>query len=147
MNNNLPSGYQPLKKLTICSNTLTGGGNLVSIGNELPVVIGRGSTPQIWLKAIGDSTTNELVPIVEKNKSMHPAIKVTVNNNSVLVLISGEVILSVKATSQDVMIVDKLDLRPIGLNLYGDTSSLSVGGNTFSRNSMHGGGTLIGFGA
>ncbi|MEZ8107331.1 hypothetical protein [Vibrio cortegadensis] len=147
MDNKLPDGYKPLKKLTICSNTLTGGGNLVSIGGDIPVRIGRGSIPQVWIKAIADSSTNELVPIVEKNKSLHPAIKVVTQNNKITVLISGETVLSAKAPSQDVVVVDKLDLRPLGLNLYGDSSSLKVGGNTFSRNSMHGGGTLIGFGA
>lgn len=146
MLNKLPDGYKPLKKLTICSNTLTGGGNLVSIGGDFPVIIGKGSIPQIWIRAVADSSTNELVPVVDKNKSLHPAIKVVTQANKITVLISGETVLSAKATSQDVVIVDKLDLRPLGLNLFGDTSSLKVGGNTFSRNSMHGGGTLLGFG-
>ncbi|ELF6907029.1 hypothetical protein [Vibrio cholerae] len=147
MVNKHPDGYKPLKKLTICSNTLTGGGNLLSIGGDIPVLIGKGSVPQIWLKAVADSSTNELVPVVVKNKSLHPAIKVVVQNNNIIVLISGETILSAKATSMDVVIVDKLDLRPLGLNLHGNNSSLTVGGSTFSRNSMHGGGALIGFSA
>lgn len=146
MSTQLPKSYKPLKKLVICSNTLTGGGNLVSIKGEFPVLIGKGSTPTVWLKAVADSSTQELMPVVEKNKSLHPAIKVIAKNNTVEILISGETILSAKGTSQDVVIVDHLDLRPIGINVHGDSSSLSVGGNTFSRNSMHGGSTLIGFG-
>jgi hypothetical protein len=146
-NNNLPSEYKPLNKLTVCSNTLTGGGNLVSIGGDFPLLIGKGKKPKVWLKAIANSKTNEFVSIVENSISMHSAVKIISNKNLLQVMISGELILSVQAISNNTMIVEKLDLRPIGLNLYGNSSSLKVGSSTYSRNSMSGGGTLIGFGA
>ena len=61
-------------------------------------------------------------------------------------MISEEVVLSVKMIDQDFAVVEKLDFRPIGLNMYGNSSSLTVGGGTYSGNSMSGGGTLIGLG-
>ncbi|MFA0367840.1 hypothetical protein AB4499_21115 [Vibrio cyclitrophicus] len=143
---NLPRDYKPLKKLVVCSNTLTGGGQLISMGNDFPLLIGSGSTPNVWLKALANTESNDLVSVVEKNKSKHHVVRVKISNNKVTILVAGETILSVKATSMDVMIVEKLDFRPLGLNIYGDKDSFSVGGNSFSNNTMNGGGTLIALG-
>ncbi len=147
MNSKFPDGYMPLKKLTVCSNTITGGGNLLSVSGEFPLLIGKGSTPKVWLSAVGNAETNKFVTIVESSVSMHSAVKVIKENNLVVVSLSGKQILKAKATSIDVVVVDQLDFRPLGLNIHGNNNALTVGGSTFSNNSMSGGGTLIGFGS
>jgi hypothetical protein len=143
---NMPKNYNPFNKLTICSNTLNGGGNLVAVGDVLPILIGKGEKPKIWLQAISDPKKNQFVTIVDDSISKHPAVKVYEASGSLNVMISEEVILSVKIIDQDSAVVEKLDFRPIGLSMYGNSSSLTVGGGTFTGTSMSGGGTLIGLG-
>lgn len=143
---NLPKSYQPYSKLTVCSNTLIGGGHIVAVGDVLPLIIGKGEKPQIWLQALSNPKTKEFVSIVENSVSRHPAVEVLEVSGSVIVSIQGIKMLSVKPEAEDSAVVESMDLRPLGLNLFGDVSSMSVGGSTFSRNSMQGGGVLIGFG-
>mgnify|MGYP003386740888 CR=1 FL=1 len=144
--NNLPKSYLPYEKLTVCSNTLIGGGHIVAVGDTLPLIIGKGEKPQIWLQAIGNPETKEFVSIVENSVSKHPIVEVKEISGSVVVSIKGKPILSVRAASENSAVVESIDLRSIGLNLYGNSSSMNVGGGTFSGNTMSGGGTLIGLG-
>lgn len=141
-----PYDYIPFDTLTVCSNTVRGGGNLVAIGDVIPFLVGKGDLPKIWLLALANAKTNEFVPIVERNISRHPAVKVYEANGTLNVMISGEVVLSVIKDSDNSASVTSLDFRPLGLNMHGNKESLSVGGGTFSGNSMTGGGTLIGLG-
>jgi hypothetical protein len=144
--NNLPAGYQPYESLDICSNTMLGGGHVVSVGDVLPLVIGKGAKPQIWLQAMSNPQKKEFVSIIEASVSKHPAVEVIEENGFIVVRIQNSKVLVVRSDSPDSAMVSELDLRPIGLNLVGNRSSLTVGGSTFSHNSMSGGGVLIGFG-
>jgi hypothetical protein len=146
--NNIPKNYTPFNTLTICSNTISGGGNLVAVGDVLPLLIGKGEKPKIWLQALADSKKNEFVTIVEESISKHPAVKVyeVEEAGSLNVMISEDIVLSVKIIDQEKAVVERLDFRPIGLNMHGNLSSLTAGEGTFSGNSMSGGGTLIGLG-
>ena len=83
---------------------------------------------------------------VEGSISKHPAVKVYEEIDVLKVSVSGTTVLSVRATADNSAEVDELDLRPLGLNLHGDSSTLMAGTSKFSGNSMSGGGILIGFG-
>ncbi|MBI3546705.1 MAG: hypothetical protein HY081_08980 [Gammaproteobacteria bacterium] len=100
----------------------------------------------IWLQALTKPESKEFVTIVEGSISKHPAVKIYEENNFLKVSVSGTMVLTVRATADDSAKVDELDLRPLGLNLHGDSSTLMVGTSKFSGNSMSGGGILIGFG-
>lgn len=143
----LPKSYQPYEKLTVCSNTLLGGGHIVAVGEVLPLIIGAGEKPQIWLQAINNAEKQEFISIVENSVSKHPAVDVIEVSGVVTVKIQGKIVLSVKSPSEDSAVVDSVDLRPIGLSMFGDASSLNVGGSSFSGNTMSGGGVLIGLGS
>lgn len=142
---NLPKSYVPYKSLIVCSNTLSGGGHIASIGETLPLIIGKGDKPQIWLQALTNPETKQFTPIVESSVSKHPAVVVKEISGYVVVSVQGTQILKVKAKGGNAS-VEILDLRPLGLNLSGNSTSMNVGGNTFSNNSMSGGGVLIGLG-
>lgn len=144
--NNLPKSYIPYNILVVCSNTLTGGGHLVAVGDILPIVIGKGDKPKIWLQALRDPKEKEFITIVESSISKNPAVRVYEDDDTLKINVSGTLVLSIKATGEDSAEIDTLDMRPLGLNLNGAKNELTVGGNTFSGNSMSGGGTLIGFG-
>lgn len=144
--NNLPKSYTPYETLVVCSNTLSGGGNLLAIGEVLPILIGKGEKPQVWLQALTNQEKNEFVTVVESSISKHQAVKVFEENGIINVHIGGTNVLSVKVTGENSAEAFLLDLRPLGINLYGTKMELKVGNSTFSGNSFAGGGTMIGFG-
>lgn len=143
---NLPKSFRAYETLTICSNTLTGGGHIASVGEVLPLIVGKGEKPQIWLQAIVNPEKKEFVTIVENSVSKHPAVKVSETDGTIQVLIQGTTVLSAKQASENSAVVDEMDLRPIGLNLHGNQDAMYVGNSTFSHNSMQGGGILLGLG-
>ncbi len=144
--NNLPKSYIPYDTLVVCSNTLIGGVNVVAIGEVLPLLIGKGDKPRIWLQAIAKPDSSDFVTIVEESISTHPAVKIYEENNVIKVEASGTLVLTVKLTGENSAEVEILDFRPLGLNMHGTKGSLTVGGSTFSQNTMSGGKVVIGFG-
>jgi hypothetical protein len=144
---NLPKSYQPYGNLTVCSNHLIGGGQIVAVGDVLPLIIGKGEKPQIWLQAMNNPETKEFISIVENSVSKHPAVEVLEVSGSVIISIQGIKVLSVKQVSEDSAVVESMDLRPIGVNLHGNSNSMDVGNSVLSGNSMHGDSVLIGLGS
>jgi len=142
----LPSTYKPYQKLTVCSNVLIGGGHLVVLGEVLPLLVGSGEGPTIWLQAPTDKSGKSYVPLVTASVASHPAVGVVSNRDGLTVSIAGVPVIHVKQASQDSAVIDLLDLRPVGLNIYGNASSLTAGGTTLSQNTFSGGGTMLAFG-
>ncbi len=143
---NLPKKFKPYSSLKICSNTLHDGGYLASIGENLPLVIGKGETPLIWLQALNDMGNQTFISIVEESLSKHPNVVVSKSSQALSISVQGQQILSIKVINEDSAEVEFLDLRLIGLNLYGDKKTLNIGTNKFSGNSMSSAGVLIGLG-
>jgi hypothetical protein len=144
--NNLPSSYQPYEKLTICSNSLIGGGHLVELAGALPLIIGYGEKPQVWLQAFSNPEKMEFVSVVENSVSKFPAVEVKEIDGSIIITIQGKQVLKVRNISNSEAVVENMDLRPIGLNLYGDANNMNMPNGSFSGNSMSGGGVLLGLG-
>lgn len=144
--NKLPKSYIPYQNLTVCSNQLIGGGNLIAIGEILPLLVGSGEeAPQVWLQAPNQPNGKDYIPLVSTSISMHPNITIVTDKQNLTISIFGTVILHISQINSDSAIIDHLDLRQIGLNIYGDSNSLVAGGSTFSHNIFSGVGTLLGF--
>ena len=107
--NSLPKSYTPYASLVVCSNSLLGGGHIVSIGDVLPIIIGRSEKPMIWLQALTKPESKEFITIVEGSISKHPAVKVYEENDVLKVSVSGTTVLSVRATAENSAEVDELD--------------------------------------
>jgi len=144
--NNIPKSYKPFNVLKICSNIMIGGGTILLIGDIIPLLVGQGDKPMIWLQAVSNTETNQFITIVEASISKYPAIKVIEDEGSIIVGIHDTMILRVKVTDEATAIIDKLDLRPLGMNIYGDDTKLQAGGLSFINSTFHGVGTLIAFG-
>ncbi|MCD4707367.1 MAG: hypothetical protein K8S62_06490 [Candidatus Sabulitectum sp.] len=143
---NLPKSYSPYATLIVCSNTLSDGSFVVAIGDTLPLLIGKGEKPQVWLQALSNPEKSEFVTVVEASISKHPVVKVIEENGAISIYVGDIGVLSVRIISDNSAEVFLLDLRPLGINLYGSISELKVGNSTFKGNSFAGGGTMIGFG-
>jgi len=142
---NLPIGFKPYPKITVCSNTVIGGGHLVAMGKVLPLLIGMGPKPIIWLQAATEPKENKFITIVDASIATHPLVRVAEQGNKIIVSVGGKTLLIVEATSLEAAVVTELDLRPLGLNIYGNTSQLSAGGMHFISSTFAGVGTVIGF--
>ncbi len=142
----LPSIYKPYQNLMVCSNKLIGGGYLVVHGEVLPLLVGNGEGPIIWLQAPTDKSGKFYIPLVSASVSSHPAVEVVSNKDGLTISVSGVPVIHVKQVDKDSAVIDLLDLRPVGLNIYGNASALTAGGATFSQNTFSGGGALIAFG-
>jgi hypothetical protein len=142
--NKAPNDAAPYERLIVCSNTLYDGTSIVSINDELPLTICKGKIPRVWIKGLGKSK-GALISLVEDSISKHPAIQVYANDGSINIKIANSNILIANNISNESAEVTFLDLRPIGLNIYGDKNSLNAAGNSLSNNSMRGGRALVGF--
>lgn len=143
----LPGAYKPYQKLTVCSNLLIGGGHLVVLGEVLPLLVGSGESPAVWLQAPTDQTGKSYVPLVSASVASHPAVSVISNTQGLTVSVGGMPVIHVTQVDSESAVIDLLDLRPIGLNIYGDDTSLIAGEATFSHNTFSGVGTLLAFGS
>ena len=143
---NLPATYRPYQQLTLCSNHLIGGGHLIQTGNSLPLLIGMGPTPQVWLQAPIEPSGKAFAPLVAASVSTHPAVSVSTESGALVIYAGGTLVLRVRQVSPQHAEVDELDLRPIGFNIYGNKTSLNAGGMHMSGNTVAGGGTFLAFG-
>jgi hypothetical protein len=142
----LPNTYVPYENLSLCSNTFVGGGHLIVVGEVIPLLIGSGETPKIWLQAPADSTGKSYVPLVVASVAAHPTVTVTSDGSSLRIYTGGTQVLNITQQTTDRAVIDQLDLRPIGFNVFGNASSLQAGGMKFSQSTFSGGGTMLAFG-
>ncbi len=141
----LPMSYSPYETLVVCSNRLLGGGYILAIGEVLPVLVGKGEKPKVWLQALLNPDKSEFVTIVEASISKDPAVKVFEEGGALNIHVGGTKALSVRVTGKESAEIFVLDLRLLGINLHGNSSTLTIGNSTFSRNSFSGGGAMVGF--
>jgi len=141
----LPKEYKALEKLNICSNTIIGGGKIIGVNDFAPILIGDGNIPNIWL--YGKNNENKWVAIVEQNLSFHPAINIKRDlvKKRITIKIQSKTILNARMTSKSECKVIAINLKPIGLNIVGNTNELKVGESSFSDNTYQGKGYMIGF--
>jgi hypothetical protein len=111
--------------------------------DEFPAfLIGPGPAPLVWLAAQTGSDTWSYV--VKASKSLHPSVRVDVDlvALSVAVFVGSDLVLQVRHEvpheTSAFAEVSKVDLRPLGLNLYGDSKGLFVGTNHFVGNTFKG---------
>jgi hypothetical protein len=138
--------YKPYQRLTVCSNLLIGGGHLVVLGEALPLLVGCGEAPMVWLQAPADQTGKTYVPLVAASVALHPAVSVVSNKEGLTVSVGGTPVIHVAQIDSESAVIDLLDLRPIGLNISGNAASLIAGGTNLSHNTFSGGGTMLAFG-
>jgi hypothetical protein len=144
--NTLPEGYRPYGKLTLCSNLLIGGGHLIQVGEMLPLLVGSGEIPKVWLQAPTDPSGKNFIQLVVASVATHPAVLVSVIGGILNVSAGGKKVLQVRGVGPDEAAVELLDLRPVGFNIFGDKNGLSAGGMQMSGNTVSGGGTFLALG-
>ncbi|WP_303846879.1 hypothetical protein [Aeromonas sobria] len=143
----IPTGYTPYQNLSFCSNSILGGGHIFAMGKVLPLLIGMGPSPRVWLQAVAAPQSKEFVTIVSDSKSTHPAVHVSSAGHKVIVSVHGREVLTVESRGDGQAVVSNIDFRPLGLNVHGNSAGLSLGGMQLSRNTFSGVGVAFGLGA
>lgn len=144
---NIPPDYKAFQALTVCSNKVLGGGFPFSLGDGLPLLVGNGPSPVIWLQAVKNADTRELILLVDRNVPTVKGIEVNKPEEGVIEVFNGSTkILRVKKTGLDSAVISALDLRPVGLNITGNQDGLNIGGSSFSKNTFQGAEVFIGLG-
>jgi len=135
-----PNGYIPFEEINLCSNKLTNVKLIFIVGNIVPLIIGKGDVPLIWLKAFDG---RKWISILEMNKSTHILSRSIVVNDLVTVYAGKSSVIKAKIVD-GICKVLLLDLRPLGLNIYGDEKLLTVGEGEFFNNKFDEVGAMIG---
>lgn len=138
-----PPNFIPYDRLVVCNNELINCRAIISHKGFYPILIGKGLFPRIWIFDKFDKL--ESIPLVEQSISHNQRIKVDIDPDRQLVTIrlleyqgiKENIILNINYQGNNA-IIDILDFRPIGYNIYGTSKSIFAGGVEFSGNSMKG---------
>jgi hypothetical protein len=134
----LPSEYVPYSRLELCSNKLEGVAIPLLVRDTPLLLIGRGATPLVWLSAPTDPSGANWDFVVAASLARNPAVRVQREKSKhvLTVRVSDTVVAVVEWKGLDSARVTRLDLRPVGLNVVGDTAGLRMGGMTMSGNTV-----------
>jgi hypothetical protein len=143
---NDPEDYVPYPVVDICGNVLRDVKYIIELKGVHPILIGKGKIPYIWLR----SPSRDFLKwnyMVERSTAVHPAVNISrPGPGRMSVLISGKNVLDIVKYEQDSIQISSIDLRPIGLNVFGSGDTLQVGGMEFTKNEMQNGRAFIALG-
>lgn len=131
---NTPKNYKPYSHLTICTNKISNYTNLFVINDNIPLLIGCGDKPMIWIQG---AVKNKSALFIDSTISKSNQIKITEEDGVITIIFSFKknyqtsnvILLKIKQIKEDEATVSQLDLRPIGLNIYGNDSDGLTAGN------------------
>lgn len=142
--NSLPLQYKPFKEIEIGTNKLIDGEVLFSLNDNVPLLIGMGCIPHVWLSIPADAKGESWQLLVRDNKALHPKVIVKIEDDSVTVNTPDGTVLKVVAESQNLARIAYIDLRPFGIDIHGNDTSLTVMNNNLTGNVFSGAKIMIG---
>lgn len=145
--NSLPTNYTSPSKMLIGTNKINNVKALVSFNEFTPILIGDGEIPHIWLNIPANKEGTEWYPLVKDNFSTNPNVLVIKTKNSVKITTPEGVVIECMKKPNGTLQVNKLDLRPFGLNITSNSKSMAVMGASFSSSSFSNMGVVVGLGA
>ncbi len=133
-NESLPLTYKPYQELVLCSNVLRN--VLVPIMvNDFPVLL-IGKELNIWLAAPLNQEASQWRYILEGHLSNRPDVVLNYSADAQVLEIKyrDKQLLGMRQESPNKAMVYQLDLRPIGLSIFGDEIVLDVSDYKLSHN-------------
>ncbi len=134
--NSLPTSYIEPKQLEIASNILVNVKAILEVNGHIPILIGDGEKPRIWLYIPANKEGTEWHPLIKDNFSTNKNVVVSGKKNSIAITTPQGSILECEKRSDGVVEVSKLDLRPIGLDFVASGNEIKFMGNTYSGNTF-----------
>lgn len=116
----------------ICSLTIYKYKVLFRINHLIPLLIGSGSDPSIWINTTKNIESDSIEKCIENNKILHQGFSI-IREDNIIIKAEKYTVLTITETNQRHITISQIDFRPIGINLYGDESGLTFGGSHFSN--------------
>jgi len=130
----LPKKYQSFRHLKVGSNELDNVSAILEINGYLPLLLGDGITPKVWLSVPANTQGTDWYTLIKENFSSHPEVKVETGGKFIKVRARGVTVLNAIKTADKSLSILKLDLRPFGLEVFADNLLLNIMGNRLSNN-------------
>lgn len=138
INQILPQEYKQYQTINFCGNTFKSLKYLIDDNGFIPFLVGIGDIPRIWMYTKKD---NNSIALVRDSVAIHPNIKIDIFTREKRVSVNLTLIPNLDATRlfeinfiDEVPIVNCIDLRPIGYNVYGDKTKLKIGNQIYQGN-------------
>lgn len=141
-----PRTAVPYGTLDLCSNVVEGTPLSLTRAGEPVLIIGKGDVPSVGIAApVPDGAGTRF--IVEANVPRAPGVRVAVldTTHEVIVSVGDTPVFRCRDTGDNSASVPLLDLRPLGLQLWGDEHCLYLGPVTMVRNRFRGSGIAFDF--
>ena len=140
----LPTNFTPIKEMKLGSNKLLNVVAILSVHENIPLLIGEGEPARIWLYVPANKEGSEWFPLIKDNFPAHPDVKIKTAKKLITVKIPEGTVLSATRGSNNKLVIHRLDLRPFGLDVYADEHGLNVMGNRLSSNEFNGVKVVVG---
>jgi hypothetical protein len=141
-----PEDYVPYPVVDICGNILRNVKYVIELKGVHPILIGKGKIPYIWLR-FPSRDFLKWNYIVERRTAVNPAVNINqASAGRMSVSLHGKNVLDIVKYDEDSIQISSIDLRPIGLNVFGGGDTLQVGGTKFTKTQMQNGNTFIALG-
>jgi hypothetical protein len=141
-----PPDYEPYGTVDLCGNFLQNVKFFFEVDGMIPVLIGKGVVPKIWL--FQRDVEGKGVALIEKSISQSTDIfvNIDVDASEINVFFDNKVvkmhILSL-TFSPSKIVIKKLDLQVVNLYIFGDRNGLDIAGNIVKGNRMSNVSTFI----
>ncbi len=136
-----PVNYQPFEKLDICGNTLINGKVPIAVDGNPIFLIGKGEPPRLWLNSQNKDKSWSYV--VDDGVSKNSNIRVLHSGRIMAIYLNEQIILQATKETENYIIITHIDMKPFGLSITGDMSSLKVGGNLMMSNTFENVETMV----
>jgi hypothetical protein len=143
------------QELIVCSNILINTKHIMATNEGWhPLVVRKGESPMVWLsyRELVPSEDNTQSPIysyiqlINNSNPLHPQVSIESTTDGFQIKV-GDTILAEAGNHRDGELeIYALDMRPLGLNIYGDHRSINIGSNSISRSTSSNSGTMFGIG-
>ncbi|WP_367105037.1 hypothetical protein [uncultured Psychrobacter sp.] len=138
MINKLPEEYVPFNKVWVCSNTFNNGNVILEVDSKPVFLIGRDKEIHktlLWFNSPEKgSNISNWINVISKNKVNDMKFDLTITEYGNEVSFDRKPLLQYKIIDSN-LVINMIDLTPIGLNVYGGLSSLTIASNNIT-NSM-----------
>jgi hypothetical protein len=148
---NLPENFKPFATLVICGNTFGDGRVLIEVNGSPFLFIGNGQYPLVWLSmpevSVGSIDNITWIYAIKGNETTQSDYTITkIEGNTTIIKFKQKEILKVVKHDENSAEITKIDLRTVGLDIYGDGNTLNLGANKFTNNSFFGTHTMFNIG-
>ncbi|MGF1850644.1 hypothetical protein L4C44_01970 [Vibrio satsumensis] len=135
------SDFNIYEELFVCSNRLLNTNHIFKTQDGwAPLVVRRTNDdrqlPVIWLSAKTDNDEDTYIELISGNtqKFFENEFNFEVTENGFLISLGSQVICEAGDAQSNSLEIFSLDLRPLGLNIYGSHNKLNIGSSQMSRN-------------